>query len=353
MGEQHRASRLLVEGVRNPRAFASLDPVEISGVLDEAQRDRLLGWVAPLVEANVPPAAIPVWLSDRLCSARSFAAQYEQSLRWEIGRVRRALGCTGIRWVLLKGAAYVACGLPPGRGRPVADIDILVDRPELARVESILGEHGWRQMEMTTYDARYYRTWMHELPPLVHAERGSIVDVHHAILPTTSRLKPSSDRLLAQARPIGASGEHVLSPAHMVLHGAAHLFHDGEVAGALRDLVDLDSLLRVFGAEPGFWEAFTEEARQLQLTRPAYYALRYTQQWFDTPIPSAVVETMNAWKPNPVVGRLMDLLVQSTLPSTMRDPSAAAALALYVRSHWLRMPPWLLAPHLLRKALAG
>ena len=32
------------------------------------------------------------------------------------------------------------------------------------------------------------------------------------------------------------------------------------------------------------------------------------------------------------------------------DAPAVAQLALYVRSHWLRMPPWQLAGHLLRKA---
>jgi hypothetical protein len=35
----------------------------------------------------------------------------------------------------------------------------------------------------------------------------------------------------------------------------------------------------------------------------------------------------------------------------VRDTAGApAALLLYMRSHWLRMPPWMLAAHLVRQA---
>ena len=34
---------------------------------------------------------------------------------------------------------------------------------------------GWATTHHSPYDQRYYRTWMHELPPLRHAVRGSIL----------------------------------------------------------------------------------------------------------------------------------------------------------------------------------
>ena len=121
---------------------------------------------------------------------------------------------------------------------------------------------------------------------------------------------------------------------------------------AVRDLVDLDRLLRVFGQRDGFWKSLVEEAVALGLTRPAYYAVRYTHRWFDTPVPGAAARQMQAWAPPAPVRAVMDALVTRTLPDWERSPSSAAALALYVRSHWLRMPPLLLARHLLRKATA-
>jgi hypothetical protein len=106
--------------------------------------------------------------------------------------------------------------------------------------------HGWSSAKTSAYDQRYYRRWMHELPPLKHNSRQTVLDVHHAILPTTARLKPDSRKLLAAATPIaGRPDLAVLSPVDMVLHSAAHLFCNEDVGNSLRDLVDLDCLLRV------------------------------------------------------------------------------------------------------------
>jgi hypothetical protein len=143
----------------------------------------------------------------------------------------------------------------------------------------------------------------------------------------------------------------VLCPSHMVLHAAAHLFHDGEVSGAVRDVVDLDSLLRTFSDDAGFWPDLVQEARELDLTRPAYYALRYARRLLDTPIPTEYLAEVSKWAPIAPIRLLMDALVERTLPARATATSAATATALYVRSHWLRMPPFMLARHLLTQSI--
>ena len=88
-----------------------------------------------------------------------------------------------------------------------------------------------------------------------NASRGSVVDVHHTILPPTSRLHPDPGALVADAIPLpDVPGLAVLAPSDMVLHSAAHLFHDGEADNALRDLVDLRALIGEFlASDPNFW----------------------------------------------------------------------------------------------------
>ena len=336
--------------VRQPERLSALSPQELAHVLDAASHARLLGWLLSRLEESPRPGSDPEWLSDRLADARALATEYDRSLRWEIDRIGRAFAGLNLPWVLLKGAAYLAAGLPPGRGRRVADIDVLVPEDRLADAERALREHGWDFGELTAYDERYYREWMHELPPMAHRERRSIVDLHHALLPRTSRLKPSSARLFAPAVPT-LSGSRVLSPAHMVLHAAVHLFHDGEVAGALRDLVDLDGLVRHFASIPSFWPGFFEEARALGLERPAYYAVRYSSRLAGTAIPARALEEIETMAPNSPNRMLMDRLVERTLPGESGPGSSVAAWALYVRSHWLRMPARMLVGHLARKAI--
>jgi hypothetical protein len=137
----------------------------------------------------------------------------------------------------------------------------------------------------------------------------------------------------------------------MVLHAAAHLFHDGEIAGAIRDLVDLDQLLPCFGHDTSFWDDLLSEARALNLTRPAYYALRYARRRFSTPVPENVLREIQRWAPPAPIDRLMSVLVDRSIVTPSGRTSSWAVFALYVRSHWLRMPPARVVTHLTRKAL--
>ena len=167
-----------------------------------------------------------------------------------------------------------------------SDVDILVPFARLAEVEAALMLHGWSTTHHDAYDQRYYRQWMHELPPLRHNTRMTVLDVHHAILPLTARLKPDSAKLLAASRPIARrrSPACPVPGGHGVAQRHASVSQRGLSQG-LRDLADLDSLLRHFGQEPGFWEELPRRAAELDLARPLYYGLRYASRFLGTPVP--------------------------------------------------------------------
>jgi hypothetical protein len=140
----------------------------------------------------------------------------------------------------------------------------------------------------------------------------------------------------------------------MVLHSAAHLFQDGDLAGSVRDLVDADALLRHFGERaPEFWDRLVPRARHHDLERPLFYTLRFARRLLGTPVPAAVDSALA--RPPAVATALMDRLVaKALLPVTGARPTfgeGTARVLLYIRSHWLRMPPWQLASHLTRKAV--
>ena len=140
-------------------------------------------------------------------------------MRREVAHVEGALAATGVPFILLKGAAYLLAGLKAARGRMFSDIDILVPRRALPDVEAALMLSGWASANITPYDQRYYRRWMHELPPLKHISRRTLLDVHHAILPTTARLKPDSAKLLAASLPVAGKPRPARSCA--TRHGPA------------------------------------------------------------------------------------------------------------------------------------
>jgi hypothetical protein len=336
--------------------MAGLPLPELDRLFRQARRAGVLCRLAVHARGAGVVEELPESARDHLASALPVAAQHERVIRWEVGRIRRALRATGSPIILLKGAAYVMAELPPRLGRLVSDIDILVPKSKLAEVEQALLHAGWEAIKLDPYDQRYYRTWMHELPPLRHRDRLSVVDVHHSILPETARLKPDAAKLIAAARTIAEPELMVLSPPDMVLHGATHLFQDGDLAGGLRDLIDLDDLLRHFGAsEAGFWNDLAPRARELDLQRPLFYALRFAKRLLGTPIPDEVEQAARVGQPSAPVLALMDALVRRALLRDLDQPAPRAAggarWLLYVRSQWLRMPPALLGQHLARKAL--
>ncbi|MBV1901253.1 MAG: nucleotidyltransferase family protein, partial [Kordiimonadaceae bacterium] len=141
-------------------------------------------------------------------------------LRYEMERVERAFVGTGIFPILVKGASYVAQGLDAGKGRRVSDIDILLHEDEIMQAEELLKAAGWAFDEATdnTYDQNYYRTKMHELPPLRHKTRRTVIDVHFKLLPRTSRTKVQSDLFIDAAIPLKGRKLRVFTAADRLLH---------------------------------------------------------------------------------------------------------------------------------------
>ena len=350
-----KALPLLLRALREPAAMARFSERDWDLLLRQASAAKLGATLGLLAEEHGVLAALPARAARRLGWERTVWERHLRAVRFELRQVPRALADTGLPLVLLKGTAYAAAALPAAAGRLFSDIDILVPKERLDEVESVLMLHGWAGTHHDEYDQRYYREWMHELPPLQHMRRSSVIDVHHAILPETAAVRPDPALLRAGARPIpGAAGLYTLAPCDMVLHSAAHLFSEGEYHHGLRDLFDLHRLLGDFGSRPGFWAALPARARELELTRPLFYALRYCTRLLGTPVPAAVLEEARAGSPNAVLLGVMDALFgRALLPP---HPSCAAAFdgvargALYIRGNWLRMPPLMLSRHLFHKA---
>ena len=349
------ARKLVLGALRDPCGVPVLPPTQVDLTLRLMRRARLLSRLAwRLRQAGLLEMQPPV-VADQLRSALVSAEARVRAGQWELNRLAWALDdVPGVSLVVMKGCAYVLAGTPNACGRSFADVDLLVPEADLPAVEARLVDRGWTGKELTPYDEDYYRRWTHELPPLEHIERGVEVDLHHTILMRTARLKPSPALLFEAARAVPGSRFKVLAPVDMVLHAIVHLFQAGEMGDALRDLVDIDDLLRHFGAtETGFWKDFWPRAEALDLTRPAYYGLRYANDILGTPVPESVRTASCAGAPAPAVRRLMDRLVPQVLfPQHPDAPSRRKELAdlmLYVRSHWLRMPPFMLARHLAYK----
>ena len=274
----------------------------------------------------------------------------------EIQQVAAALGDLRAPIVLLKGAAYHALDIPAMRGRLASDLDIMVPEQSLDDAERLLVRAGWEHVQHDTYDQRYFRSWMHEIPPLRHRLRGTFVDLHHMILPPTAHFKPDPAQLFDHAVTIAGTNLKTLSKTDILIHSATHLFTQGEFDHALRDLIDIHDLLTHFGAEPCYLSHLEARARQLDLHLPTHYACRYARDLLGTNVQLRTQSTPGTAARSGFLQFAMDLLYPpALLPRGTGYPVLRKQVCewlLFCRSHYLRMPLRLLVPHLLRKAYA-
>jgi hypothetical protein len=333
------------------RAFT--DPPCWDELIRRGREADLLGTLAYRLDAAGRMPDVPTAPRRHLESAAVLGVAQHRAVAREVREILRAIDGLGVPVILLKGAAYLIANLPPARGRLFSDVDILVPKTLLPAVESRLMLAGYATTHHHPHDQRYYRRWMHELPPMQHIKRLTVIDVHHAIVPETARTHPDTPEFFRAAIPVSEwPGVAVLAPADMVLHSATHLFHNEEFTHGLRDLVDIDQLLRHFGSEAAFWPALTARAERMGLAGMLYYAFRFTTRLLATPVPPTAMEAIARHGPPAIVRAAMDRLLFAGLrPTAGMASTRFARRLLNLRGHWLKMPVPLLAWHLTVKSL--
>ena len=349
---------LLIQGLLQSGHAPELSMMQWEIILGQARQSRLLGRLAQHFQSQGWLPLVPQQVRNYLEGALRLIDRQHHEVRWEVQCIRQALKDVGTPIVMLKGAAYFVAGLPPRVGRLFSDIDIMIKRDRLDEVEGALFRSGWISEERDEYNQHYYRQWMHEIPPLRHVKRNTVIDVHHTITPPTSRFKVDGADLMMHTQAVDARGDlFVLNPPDMVLHSAVHLFQEGEFGNGLRDLLDLKDLLQHFQLQADFWQQLFERANDLKLQIPLFHALFHIQRLFGVAAPAQWSQHVAQLAPvapaRIAMAWLLSLALRPDHPSCDTRWTGFARWLLYVRSHFLRMPLRLVLPHLLRKAYMG
>lgn len=326
---------ILTGALQCPEATATYDADAWNALVSIARAEQLLGTVA----RRLSGIAVPPEIAGILDEARINAEYQRRAALWEARCARRALADIEGKVVLMKGAAYAAAGLKASEGRHIGDLDIMVARDALPATEKALLAEGWEWVKPDPYDDAYYRDHMHELPPLIHKDRDRMIDVHHNILPLTAKPKPDAVFMMMDAVPL-ANGLSIFARVDMVIHSAAHLFADGELDGGLRNLWDIHCLLDEF-ADDDFWSELHSRASHHGLWVAVHRAARLAYRVYGTEIPSGW--RTQHWQDGYYIKRF------TARDAWGRGTRPFLRLLFYVRSHWLRMPPLMLARHLWTK----
>ena len=305
-------------------------------LIQSARQSDLLGQLG----ASLTNSGLDLdWRIQRAFDLELLSSQRRtEAALWEL-KVIRNLVPRAIPIVVLKGCAYALAGDVNAKGRLFSDIDLLIPAAFLGDVESALISGGWKPSAVSTYDQHYYRNWMHEIPPMEHVRRHTVVDLHHAIVPTVSRYAFDPTPLFDRATEV-SSGLFVLCPKDRVIHSCLHAFLEGVPSKALRDLYDISCLLRQHFADEPEIEALLSRSEELGVKGLVRDAITASATIFMDEKPQNLSQATLRSK----------LLATAAFSTIGASPCGhIGAQWLLAHSHWMKMPYKLLVPHLLRK----
>ncbi len=325
--------------------------VSIVRILRYQQCLARLGWI---MRKNDQLDKLPEYVVNHVKNAELIAQKQYNQVQYEVKILHRLLKPMSTHLLFLKGAAYsVTDNANVGFGRTYSDIDLLVDKKSIQNIEKELCLYGFFSEDLDEYDQKYYREWTHEIPPMRHGSRGTVLDVHHNLLPPITGRAPDVE-LFFQHTHKTSNGYTVFSPAAMLLHSSIHLFLNEEIKHGFRDLTDLYLIIEQYQDE-NFWQEVVSLAIKSGFATEIFLALRYNKIILSLEIPETVSNQLKVYRPNNYQLRFLDFVFLNKLRATHPvNPSKNYLLAdwlLLIRGHFLKMPFLLLLKHLSRKIL--
>ena len=355
--EPERSKVMVV--LRKQKVLAKLAFLIFDKTLDKQFDEKTLGSDEHALQAykkTLPSNEKPLQLDEKtirhLKNALKVAEKQKEQVFLEANEISHILKPVSEFVVFLKGAAYSLNHSLAGQGRIYSDIDILVNKVQLSDCEQTLALHGWFGEKISNYDQRYYRKWAHEIAPLAHIQRGTIIDVHHNIIPIVSNDAPSVS-ILKNHIVCNKNGIQTLSLQAQFVHSAVHLFRNEEYKTAFRDVLDLYFMLIEIG--PNNLSDITDVAEDLGFKYEIGLALRALQNIFELSLPA---QTINLLLNKSTLRVAFDqfIFAKVLLPQHRLLDCNATPMRYFlatVRGHCIKMPLHLLTYHLLMKSGRG
>jgi len=339
----------------NAEVPSDMSPVDWENIIRVALASSVLSRLAANFESKYG-STIPIYVIEQFEAINRHSALLKQQVCFEAMELAQHISKTSSQpAIFLKGAAYVLSGDSVGEGRIFSDIDILVKKEDLPNIERRLQAFAWFPNYSDEYDQKYYREWAHEIPPLIQANRGTVLDVHHNLIPPISGRAPDISLFLSDIRTV-AGGYHMLSPHAMTLHSVIHLFYQEEFIHGYRDLSDLHLLVTSNSKNSQYWRALLALAQETKFSVELFYACRYLNKIFGTEIANNVIEPLSNSAPGKIRLKVLDwMFTRVLLPRHSlinKRFTSLAHRAAFIRGHWIKMPFHILCIHSFQKLLS-
>ena len=239
--------------------------------------------VAALLYHDLQPlwSAMPDEVADELKQKYRQNVQRNFRLYLWLGKILQVLNAKNIAVLVLKGS-YLADAVYDNVGlRTMGDVDLLVKRDHLLRVEEELLALGFMPEEYSRVITEENHHFLYKLPGT-----GLLVEIHWAILDSSYSSNIDMDGLWSRARPVMLAQSPALafSPEDLLLYLCLHIANHVDNM-RIRMLCDIGEVVRYFGTELD-WEEISTRARQWGKARAVYVVSRLAQELLGVVVPA-------------------------------------------------------------------
>jgi len=257
--------------------------------------------LGPMVLRHLPADAPSAVRTGLLRQKKQVAFESVRTLK-ERDAILNALQGAGVEpVVLLKGAVTGWLVYPDPTLRPMADLDVLVDRGQQALVTEGLQSLGYKRIDThptrkvsgsRVYEQLFARS-------LVADTVLQAVDVHTGFA-QQSRYPVDYSAVIRRAVGFAQGGPHAyrLDDVDHLLHLAIHMARD-QFMGPLRQLLDVHLWV---SQQPLSWDIVVARATQWGARSTLFMALQLANTVFETPVPGDVLVALD---PGGVRGRFL------------------------------------------------
>lgn len=346
----------IVEILLRPELTLGLTPAQCSYLIFILRENRSLARFSYLAESAGIIEQLPNKVKHHLNASKIKADRQIHQAQFEAEELTKNLKKIDVTPIFLKGVAYTILKNQTSLGRTYSDMDVLVKKSELTKVEQYLSLYGWFSKKSNDYDQKYYRQWAHEIPPMYQGIRGTVADIHHNIIPPISGKAPDIS-LFSKAVIKTDNDLYTLSKAGLTLHSIIHLFFNEDFTHAFRDIFDLHLFFNEAMQEQNeaFWQELLDLAIKTNFNVELFYAVRYCSKILGTKFPQSFYQNIQKLAPNKIRLTFADFIFLTILypkhssynsvSRTIKESLAA------LRGHLLKMPLHILIYHSAHKLI--
>ena len=247
----------------------------------------------PLLQRNLTRLGIEDPLIDRFRGLRRYFWVRNLKAMAFARDVFAALDRDDVPFIVLKGAALVACYLDDRSLRPMDDIDVLVPEERLADAIMVLTAMNLRPKGLSPRQLIDSKHWRSSLPGWPFAIEDQNFDLHWKAL-HLDRAPEADDRFWQARRKATLDGTAitVLDPADQLLQICAHAAQPAAAAAA--EQWPADAALVIRGSADLCFERLVGESSQRGLSAIVAEAMAFLADELELPIPRTFISRLSA-----------------------------------------------------------